>query len=202
MSDILLSDFFIEILRKTPQHTRRNSSHTALPGNLLSCLLSCAAGLTKAPSTLIRFRLKTLILYTFSPIVHTNTMENGYLDPCKRRLSKTNFKVETCKNGFLSYQCGQAKTPKTNVFENADVMNSIISRHRRTKSMFSHNQCGWSTTIRKRQCGRGYLYPFPLNKKWRHTKTDQCGRSLIEIGQLISLTQLTIQSVSLDVLLL
>ena len=39
--------------------------------------------------------------------VHTNTMENGYLDPRKRRLSKTPSKVETFENGCLSYKCGR-----------------------------------------------------------------------------------------------
>ena len=62
------------------------------------------------------------------------TMENGYLDPRKRRLSKTPSKVETFENGCLSFQRGQVKTPKTKVFENADVMNSICSLPRRTKT--------------------------------------------------------------------
>ena len=56
-------------------------------------------------------------------------MGNGYLDPRKRRLSKTPCKVETFENG-----CGRAKTPKTKVFENADVMNLRISLPRRTKT--------------------------------------------------------------------
>ena len=71
-------------------------------------------------------------------------------------------KVETFENGCLSYWCGRAKTPKTKVFENADVMNSIISLPQRTKM-----------DGRKRQCGRGFLHPFSLNQKRRHTKTDQ-----------------------------
>ena len=33
--------------------------------------------------------LKRILLYSFEPIVRTDTMENGYLDPRKRRLSKT-----------------------------------------------------------------------------------------------------------------
>ena len=68
----------------------------------------------------------------FSSIVHTNTIENGYLDPRKRKLSKTPSKVETFENGCLSYQWGRAKTPKTKVLENADVMNSILDRFRLT----------------------------------------------------------------------
>ena len=43
-------------------------------------------------------------------------------------------KVETFENGCLSYYCGRAKTPKKKFFENADVMNSIISLPRRTKT--------------------------------------------------------------------
>ena len=88
----------------------------------------------QAPSTLIHFHFKHILFCAFSPIVHTNTMENGYLDPQKRKLFKTPSKVETFENGCLSYQCGRAKTPKTKVFENADVMNSIISLQRRTKT--------------------------------------------------------------------
>ena len=42
----------------------------------------------KAPSTLMRFRLKTRILfYPFSPSVHTNTIENGGVCLRKRRFS-------------------------------------------------------------------------------------------------------------------
>ena len=41
--------------------------------------------------------------------------------------------VEIFENGCLSYYCGRAKTPKTKVFENVDVMNWIISLPRRTK---------------------------------------------------------------------
>ena len=41
--------------------------------------------------------------------------------------------VEIFENGCHSYYCGGAKTPKTKVFENVDVMNWIISLPRRTK---------------------------------------------------------------------
>ena len=75
-----------------------------------------------------------LLLYPFSRIVHSNTMENRYLDPRKRRLSKTPSKAYNFENGCLSYYCGRAKTPKTKVFENVDVMNWIISLTRRTKT--------------------------------------------------------------------
>ena len=90
------------------------------------------------------------------------SMENGYLDARKRSLSKMPSKVETFENGCLSYQCGRAKT-------------KVFSHGERKRIVFS---CGRSKTIRKRQCGRGYLYPFSLDQKRRHTKTDQCGRSL------------------------
>ena len=94
-------------------------------------------------------------------------MQNGYLDPRKRRLSKTPSKVETFENGCLSYQCIRAKTK---VFENADVMNSIIGLPRRTKT--------YRFLIASVD---GYLYPFSLDQKRRHTKTHLCGRSLIRI---------------------
>ena len=98
----------------------------------------------RPPSTLIRFRLNTHTFLCVFADVHTNTMENGHLDPRKRRLSKTPSKAESFENGCLSYQCGRSKT------------------------------------IRKRQCGRGYLYPFSFDQKRRHTKTDQCRRSLLK----------------------
>ena len=42
--------------------------------------------------------------------------------------------VEIFENGCHSYYCGGAKTPKTKVFENVDVMKWIISLTRTTKT--------------------------------------------------------------------
>ena len=115
----------------------------------------------------IRFRFKHILLGAFSLIVHTNTMENGYLDPQKRRLSKTPSKVRLSKtDAFVLVWTGENA-------ENADVMNSIFSLPRRTKT---YRLLIASVDVRKQfenaSVDADSLYPFSLDKKRRHTKTD------------------------------
>ena len=58
----------------------------------------------KAPSTLMRFRMKThTFFYPFSPSVDTNTIENGGVCLRKRRFSKTLPRVEVFENGSSEY---------------------------------------------------------------------------------------------------
>ena len=70
---------------------------------------------SKAPSTRIRFHLKTqLFLYGYGFRPHVSD-ENGHQ---KRNFWKTLSRVELFENAVYPYTCGQIKTK---LFENADV---------------------------------------------------------------------------------
>ena len=76
----------------------------------------------------------------------------------KRRLSRTPSQGgDFRKRTPFAISVDGAKTPKTKVFENADVMNSIISLPRRTKTLV------WT---------RIFVSVCVGSKTRRHTKTD------------------------------
>ena len=84
----------------------------------------------------------------------------------RRSLTLIRWKTDTLshENGGFRKRLPRWKLSKTDAFRI-----SVDGRKRR-KRRFS------KTLISSTR--RGYLYPFPLDQKRRHTKTDLCGRSL------------------------
>ena len=117
----------------------------------------------------MRFRRSsTLIRWKTDTLTHEN---GGFRKRLPRwRLSKTDaFRISV--DGRKRRKRRFSKTRCHELDNQSPTENENVS--------FSHSQCGRSKTIRNvRQCGRGYLYSFSLDQKRRHTKTDQCGRSL------------------------
>ena len=81
----------------------------------------------------MRVRLKTHTFFSFSPSVHTNTIENGGVCLRKRRFSKTLSRVEVFENGGSAFLCGRAKTE---VFENDYVTGIGMSQLKKQNGCF------------------------------------------------------------------
>ena len=124
-----------------------------------------------APSTLMRFRLKThtfLSVFAFRPHY---TIENGGVCLRKRRFSKTLSRVEVFENGGSASLCGRAKTE---VFENDYVTGIGMSQLKKQNGCFLI-RFRWSSVDGRKRCKNASvdekLYPFSRNRKRRFSKT-------------------------------